>query len=354
MNFFDTYVMQALIDEIVPQATFFKDRYFPTEAGDIFDADKVLVEYRKHGRKMAAFVSPRVGDIPLEREGYSVTEFAPAMIAPSRPLSIDDLRKRGFGEALFPGLTPSKRAALIQQQDLADLCDTITRREEWLAVQTMINNECTMQEYIDAQTAGETRYIKFFEDTSDHTYTVQNLWNAENGDFFGDVEAMARALSKRGIRAADLVLGSEVAQAIQSLEVVQKRLDKSSGIITGQIDAELSKYPGVSFLGILNFGGFRLNLICVDESYEDESGNDTAYFPATSAMVTAPGCGHMMYGRITQIDYGTTEYTDHTGIRIPKFTLDQPNDIRKLRVAARPIAVPKNYCPYIYAANVVG
>ena len=132
------------------------------------------------------------------------------------------------------------------------------------------------------------------------------------------------------------------------------RIGVIEGDITGQIDAELSKYPGVSFLGILNFGGFRLNLICVDESYEDESGNDTAYFPVTSAMVTAPGCGHMMYGRITQIDYGTTEYTDHTGIRIPKFTLDQPNDIRKLRVAARPIAVPKNYCPYIYAANVVG
>ena len=29
-------------------------------------------------------------------------------------------------------------------------------------------------------------------------------------------------------------------------------------------------------------------------------------------------------------------------------------DIRKLRLGARPLAAPHNYCPYIYAANVVG
>ena len=47
-------------------------------------------------------------------------------------------------------------------------------------------------------------------------------------------------------------------------------------------------------MGTLNFGGFRLNVICVDETYVDDSGAEQRYFPATSAMVTAPDCGHMM------------------------------------------------------------
>ena len=61
----------------------------------------------------------------------------------------------------------------------------------------------------------------------------------------------------------------------------------------------------------------------------------------------------MMYGQITQIDYGSDDFSSHAAPRVPKFVLDQPNDMRKLRLAARPLAAPKNYCPYIVASNVV-
>ena len=98
----------------------------------------------------------------------------------------------------------------------------------------------------------------------------------------------------------------------------------------------------------------KLNLISVDETYVDDSDVTQRYFPATSAMVTAPGCGHLMYGQITQIDHGSIEPATYAATRVPKFILDQPNDKRKLRLACRPLAAPHNYCPYIYAANVVG
>ena len=61
-----------------------------------------------------------------------------------------------------------------------------------------------------------------------------------------------------------------------------------------------------------------------------------------------------MYGQITQIDYGSTEFTDHAGRRIPKFILDQEHDARKLRLGSRPLAAPKDSCPYIFANDVVG
>ena len=44
LNFFDTYVLMALTEEIVPRQTFFKDSYFTTGDGAIFASDKVLTE----------------------------------------------------------------------------------------------------------------------------------------------------------------------------------------------------------------------------------------------------------------------------------------------------------------------
>lgn len=353
LNFFDTYQLMAVVEEIVPETTFFRDRYFPTEAGDIFASDKVLTEYRKGDRKMAAFVAPRVGDIPMDRWGYTIREYQPAFIAPSRILTLDELQKRGFGEALYPGLDPAARAVQLQLQDMTDMDRRIVRREEWMAAQTMLNNACTMQEYLDASTKGDVLDVKFYEEKSEHAYTVSKKWNEAGGNFFGDVKAMCHQLAYRGLPAADLVLGSEAAEAILGIEEVRTLLDRNSGILVGTIDPKLTKYPGVAFLGVLNFGGFRLNLFDVAESYVDEHNEIQPYFPVNAAMVTAPGCGHMMYGQITQIDYGSDTYASHAAKRVPKFVLDQANDTRKLRLATRPLAAPKNYCPYIVAKDVV-
>lgn len=353
LNFFDNYILMAITEEIVPEASFFRDRYFPTGAGDIFSSDKVLTEYRRGDRKMASFVAPRAGDIPVDRRGYEIHEYQPAYIAPSRILTLDDLKKRGFGEAMFPGSTPAERAAKLQLEDLTDLDRRIRRTEEWMAVQTMINNACTMQEYLDAATQGEANSVYFYDGSSDHTYTVGvNKWNGVNGDFFGDVRAMCQLLAKRGLPAADLVLGTEAADAILDIQKVRDLLDKNSGIVIGGIDQTIA-YPGVTRMGVLNFGGFLLTLWDVSESYDSDAGVDTPYFPSKAAMVTAPGCGHMMYGAISQIDYGSTEFSTYAAQRVTKFVVDQDKDIRKLRLGARPLAAPKNYCPYIYAADVI-
>ena len=92
INFFDTYYMAGMVEEIVPETTFFRDRYF--NETEEFGTEKVLVEYMDGDRKMAPFVDPRAGDIPVEREGYELYEFTAPMIAPSRVLTIDDLTKR--------------------------------------------------------------------------------------------------------------------------------------------------------------------------------------------------------------------------------------------------------------------
>lgn len=352
LNFFDTYILMAIMEEVVPETFFFRDRYFPTGEGDVFAADKVLTEYRKGDRKMAAFVSERIGDIPMDRIGYEIHEFQPAFVGVSRLLTVDELKKRGFGEALYANSTPAQRAARLQRDDLKDMDLRIRRREEWMAANTMLENACFIQEYVDAKTKGKALSVKFYDGTSDHIYTPAKPW--ENfAEMRADVIAMCRQLSYRGLPVVDLLLGTDTAEGVLQFPDLRELLDKNSGIVTGSINEQLSGYTGVVLMGRINFGGFWLNLISVDETYMDDDNKTKPYFPVDAAMVTAPNCGHIMYGQITQIDFGSTEYTSHPGIRVPKFTLNQDEDTRKLRLASRPLAAPKNYCPYILAKKVV-
>lgn len=351
IDLFSTYTLRAVVEEIRPETFFFRDRYFKTEEGDIFKSDKVLCEYRKGSRKMAAFVSPRIGALTSERGGYSVYEYEPAYIGISRGLSGDDLKKRGFGEALFSDSTPAERAIKLQLKDMTELDLSISRREEWISVQTMINNACTMQEINEDGTKGEIRYVQFFENTSEHTYITANKWNSSTADIIGDIKAMCDLLAKRGMNAADLVIGSDVADAFENNEKIRELLNRNTMIKFGEINEKI-EYPGVSSLGTLNFRGYLLKVWVVSNTYEDDNGNDVPYFPADAAMVTFPGCGHMMYGQITQIPYGKIDFETIAAKRVPNFSVEK--NTRSLILATRPLAAPKTYCPYIFSGKIVG
>lgn len=354
IDIFSTYTMMAVLEQITPETFFFKDRYFPTGEGDIFKSDEVLVEYRRGSRKMAAFVTPRIGAIPVERRGYEVHKYEPAYTGLSHPITLDDLTKRGFGEALYYNSTPAQRALKLQKEDYADLDSRIIRREEWMAVQTMINNACTMQEYYEDGTKGEKRYVQFFEgESSEHLYTTANKWNSDKGNIIGDVKVMCRLLSSRGLKAEDLIIGSDVSDVFCNNPAILKLLDANLKVNFGSIDEKI-EYPGISTLGVLNFGGHRLKVWVADNTYEDEDGNDVPYFPADGAMVTFPGCGHLMYGQISQIPYDSIDFQTFAAKRVPNLFIDRKHSTRSLVLAARPLAAPKVYCPYIFADKVIG
>lgn len=352
-NVFDTYYMAGMVEEIPPLPTFFRDRYFPTnDATDIFNTNKVLVEYQDGDMQMAPFVVPRAGDIPVARQGYEVHEFEPPFIAPSRNLTLDDLQKRGFGEALYPNSTPAQRAQALQLKDLTDLDRRITRREEWMAVQTMIHNGFSAIAYIDDSEVGEPIDLYFYDTNGDNPaiYTVAVKWDAEGGDYRTDVSAMVEDLLDRGLPAADLVLGSDAAAVLLNDEKTRQLLENRRmdfGMLAPQVTS-----PGVTWLGKLNFDGTVLDVFVAKESYQDGK-NRVRLFPSTSAMVTAPGCGHMMYGRVDQLE-PDEQYYSFAMRRVPKFVSNRDKDTRKLRLASRPLSAPLNKAPWIYAANVVG
>lgn len=349
----NTYSLLALMEEITPVPSFFRDRYFPTGAGDLFSSDFVVTEFRKGTRKMAPFVAPRIGDIPVERGGYEINTYAPPKVAPSRLLTIDDLAKKGFGELPYAGLKPEQRAARLVMDDLADLERLIEFREEWMAAQTMLSNGFSGGAYADADTQVDTYDIAYYNGlTSDHLYTVNPVWTTF-ALMEADVAAMANDLYDRGLPAEDLIIGTDVAAAMLTFTDLPALVNKQSGIITGEINKQLTQYPGVVYMGDINFGGHVLHIFVPRSTYTADNGTTTAFFPAKGAIVTAPGAGRMLYASVTQIPRGGDNFVTISAKRVPKLVVDDENEVRKLRLTSRPLPMPKQMNPWIYAANAV-
>lgn len=356
IDILNTYYMMGLWKGLSPVNTFFRDRYFPTAPEDIYAADKVLCEYQDGDHGMAPFMVDRADPIPVARQGYEIHDYAPTKLSQSRMLTIDDLKKRGFGEAILSESTEAERATRLVMGDLELLERRFVRAEEYLCAQTMINNGFTVNEMIDANTIGNTATVQYYDALAgnDGLYTLSPQWatNTSWTAIVADVRAMCRALSRRGLPHTDLVIGQAVADVLLANSDFKALVNRDSGIIIASpIVQELTKYDGVSLLGIVNFGGYRLNVIVVDEQYKS-SGSYVNYFPAKSIMVTAPGCGHLMYAHITHIDENGN-YTTITGKRVPDLFVDRRRKTRELILESRPLAAPKNYSPWIYAANAV-
>lgn len=361
INILDTYYMAGLWRGLSPVTTFFRDRYFPTAAEDIFKSDKILVEYQDGDRGMAPFMVERADPINVSRPGYEIHDYAPLCIKQSRNLTVDQLKQRGFGEAILSDSTEEQRAAKLVSEDLALLERRFTRTEEKLCVDTMLNNGFSVDEMIDANTKGNTATVQYYDPVkgNDGVYTVSPQWTTSTpwSTIVGHVRAMCRELSRRGLPHTDLVVGQAVGDVLLDNADFQKLVNRDSGIIIASpIVQELTAYDGVTLLGIVNFGGYRLNVIVADEQYQtkDQSGNDVwvNYFPAKGMMVTAPGCGHLMYAHIVHMDEaGVTHII--AGKRVPDLFVNRRQKIRELILESRPLAAPKNYSPWIYAANVV-
>lgn len=358
IDILNTYYMAGLWKGLSPVNTFFRDRYFPTGAGDIYAADKVLVEYEDGDNGMAPFMVERADPIVVGRRGYEIHDYAPTSIKQSRLLTLDDLKKRGFGEAILSDSTEAERATKLVMGDLALLERRITRTEELLCAITMQNNGFTVNEMIDANTVGNVATVQYYDALlgNDGVYTIGTPKIAKNTAWdviVGHVRAMCRSLARRGLPHTDLLVGQDVADVLLGNADFQKLVNRDSGIIIASpISQELTAYDGVSLIGIVNFGGYRLNVICVDEQYKADDGTYTNYFPAKAMMVTAPGCGHLMYAHITHIDENGN-YDTITGKRVPDLFVDRRRKTRELILESRPLAAPKNYSPWVFAADAV-
>ena len=230
MDIYSTYYMLAAVKELRPEHTFFKRRYFPTNTTmDVFGTAKVLADYKEGSQKKAPFVLPRIGSVSVAREGFSTYELEPANISISIPLTLDQLEKRNFGEALMSKATPEQRAKMLLMGDLTELSGRISRTEECLSVQTMLDNGCTMRHQTEKEDVYEDVAVKFYDgENNPALYTPATPWThstgGKMGNWYKDVCNMISMLTGRGLPAKELVVGSDVGEFLLEDEWILKML----------------------------------------------------------------------------------------------------------------------------------
>lgn len=347
-----THTLLAAYEAIPAVTSFLKDRYFPTNAmTDVFNTEDVLVDYKDNGKKVAPFVSPILGGVVNTRGTYSTSRFTPPLVAPARTLSIDDLKKRGFGEAIFSGVTPAQRKTLLTLRDLQELDAMTTRREEIMAAEILANDKCVMKTITDAAGTTEDNEIKFHEgETNPYQYTPTKGWDTAEAKSLQDLQVMVRMLIDKGLPAEELVVAGDVADAIINNPTLQKLLDNNRMNLGGITPLELPE--GAAHIGTLNVYGKLIKIIAYTETYEDDDGTLTPYIPNGTVILTAPAAGRGLYGAVTQLELDGEFYT-YPGRRVPLYMPDFGKKTRTLTLSSCPLLIPRNKGAWI-SAKVTG
>lgn len=354
-NYYDTHHLLASVQQLPPLHTFLLDRYFPTNAAtDIFATDDVLVEYKKGHKKASPFVAPRKGGITILRDGYTMKRFTPSYIAPRRPLTIDELKKRGFGEALYTTLTPEQRQGVIMLGDLDELRGMNKRRKEAMASQVIFTNGCIMDEYVDDLHTFEEREVRYYDGSSNPAiYTPSANWStteASGKQMISDMAAMISMLTSRGLPASDVLVAPDVADIILANEWILKLLDNRNYQIGG-VDPETLP-TGATKICRLNIKGHMVDVLSYEDTYTEVDGSVVPFIPKGKIAVGAPAAGRTVYGAITQVEQSDGEFHTYTGVDVPKYLSDAKHNVRELTLSSAPLCMPNNENPFITATVV--
>lgn len=353
LDIYSTHTLLMAVEQITPPTTFLQDRYFPTNAAtDIFNTDDVLIEYRDGDKKIAPFVAPRKGGVTMQHKGSYMERFTPPRIAPKTTITLDDLKKRGFGEAILTQLTPEQRQLTMILRDIRDLDDTIIRRKEVMAAETMLTNGCVMKHIADDHTKADDLEIHFYDGGSNpSTYTPATKWGQEGAKIIDDIAAMISMLTSRGLPATDLIVEPDVATIMLNDENILKLLDIRNYNI-GQVDPMVLP-DGVARIMRLNVRGRMIDVFCYEETYENESGKDTPYIGKGQVILTAPNAGRTVYGAVTQVEQSDGEFHTYTGQRVPKYVSNADGNTRTVMLTSCPLLIPNKKNPWVSAKVTV-
>jgi len=336
INIYETRVMLAAIEKMMPVRTFFRDTFFPNVDTEI--TENIDVDFKKGKRKMAPFVAPRVGGVTMDRQGYVTKTYKPPRIAPQRLLTRDDISARAMGEAVYSRRTPEQRAAELLGKDLAELDEYITRREEWMCREILINGRVTMKGYVDdtsKKTIDETVDFNF---TNKETLLNEAKWDTDTADIFGDLQRWRLAVIQSSGRAPNVCfMASDVATLFIKNPAVQSLFDKKS-IVVGNIEPTI-KNDAVTFIGKITALG--LEIYSYDDWYLDDDGVEQPMMPEKTLILARTGMGRRLYGAITQME-NNGEFVTIEGTRVPKVWADVNNDVKMVRLSSRPLPVPED------------
>lgn len=308
--------------------TFFTDRNYPPTSLVEFD-------FRRGRRKMAPFVAPLVGGKVMERQGFETRFFRAPRIAPVRALRTPDLEPRLMGENIYSGRTPTDRAAELLAEDSVYLDEAITRREEWMCRQVLVNGKITV--------TADTGYQMVIDYTESTGGTANNhdipavKWDAAGSDPLDDLEnGRLNTIKASGISPNVVLMGKNAAKVFIRNPQVSTLLDKQRFTIANVepiIDSEsvvrIGRVPGMEIYEYVEY-------------FEDDAGTLFPMLPDNFVMlVSTTTPNKIVYGAFTQLeDAKAQRFQTYQTARIPFIYGDEEGGALFYRLTSCPLPMP--------------
>lgn len=334
MNIFETRTMLEALKLGKPAHSFLRDRYF----GNVktFDTTKLDIDIVKGKRKVAPFVHPKIGGKTVERDGYTTNSYEAPEISPDMVTTAEDILRRAPGQTIYGANDPNARAAAQLGEDLAELDNMITRREEAMAAEALFTGRVTIQG------EGYDEVLHYWpENPAEQPYVELAggaLWTADTSNPTADLRAARRSIiQSSGVTPTDAIMGTDALEAF--LARIGEKLDYRR-VDLGQIDP--SHLPnGVTYWGRLKDSA--LDIWTYDEWYLGDDDEEHPMVPTDHVLIGSPAARTTMaYGLVTLMrgssDNAAPEF--YAERRVPDSWTQRKNPAgRIVQIKSRPLPI---------------
>lgn len=337
VNLFDTRTMMGMITE-GEKATksFFRDRYFknrPTFNTTKIDFDVVGLK----DRKLAPFVHPKAGGVAVDRQSFRAESYEAPAISLMRVTTAEDMLKRSPGETIYNGKTPQQRAAEILGRDLSDLDDMITRREEVMCREALLEGKVTVKG------EGYDEVIDFWPTADKPTTALATKWTADSADavsIMADLRTIRRAMVKKaGFTPHEIICGTAVIDCLVSKLGKDKALDMRR-VDMGQIDPKMLP-NGLTYWGYLKDSA--LDIYSYDDWFVNDEGNEVPMMPEDKILMASPNARTTLaYGIVPLVvdEKGDNAVAFAEGARVPNSWVQRAAPAgRVVQLNSRPLPI---------------
>ena len=345
----ETYKLVKTVKKMYPVVQFLKDRYFPD--GPVYYSEKALIEFKKKGRKIALFVIPLVNGIVMEKDGYRTDIVDAPYIAPKRVITAKELEQKAFGESPESGRSPEQRENELESEFIDDNRISILRRHEKMCADILLTGQVIMKHYATAEDAakGENydfKYLRFYEGEFKNKYKfTKKFKDMTTAEKIQEFYKMATVLRKRGVRATDIVMTSDVSMLLMSDKDFLEFYNKAK-VNIGEINP--TELPdGVVSNGSININGVVMTLFTYDEIYEDLDGEEKAILPAGTIAFLQPNMGTTVYAQVTF--YTKDGFKSYAEKIVPRLVGDEKSNMAEVQAFSRPVMYPNDMDGWLVA-----
>lgn len=329
IDMFDTRTMLGMITEGEKKSnTFFRDRYFKNRP--TFDTAKIDVDIVGiNDRKLAPFVHPKSGGVAVDRKGFRTETYEAPEISLMRITTAEDMLKRSPGETIYSGKSPAQRAAEQLGKDLSDLDDMITRREEVMCREAILDGKVTIKG------EGYDEVLNFWGEDNQPAVTLADVTTA-NAFMKGMRDIRRGMIQQAGFTPTEIICGTNVIDKVLDMLIDAKALD-TRRVDLGQINPSLLP-NGVTYWGYLKDSA--LDIYSYDDwYYDEEQGAEVAMMPEDKILMASPNVRtSLAYGVVSLI--GSDTVTFHEGARIPdSWTQKAAPAGRVVQLKSRPLPI---------------